>query len=355
VTGVPQALQAWLVYRVTGVAQAFRPALPYCIYSYRFMDMEGAALLRLLGDDARLRILRMLRAERLNVGELTGILGLAQSGVSRHLGLLKDAGLAVEQREGGYTYFQAAPEPANGAASLGPFLQAHFDAFTRTAEGRADDARLAEVRRVRKENFDAHAGPDTRERQLVPGRSWAAWARALGHLLPPVRVADLGCGEGYLTIEASRWASRVVAVDRSRAVLERARGLAKRRRVRNVIWKRGDLDKLPLRDASVDVALLSQALHHAADPAKALEEAARVVVAGGRVLILDLREHEQSWVRERLGDVWLGFADDRLAKLMKDAGLADVKVSVGSRRAGDPFTVLVASGTKPQAPAVREK
>ena len=310
--------------------------------------MNGAALLRLLGDDARLRILRVLRAERLNVGELTGIVGLAQSGVSRHLGLLKDAGLVAEQREGGFTYFQAVPaESANGAAALGPFLDAHFEAFGRTPAGRADDARLAEVRRVRKENFDAHAGPDTKARQFVPGRSWAAWARALGHLLPPVRVADLGCGDGYLTIEASRWASRVIAVDRSRAVLERARGLAKRRRVRNVIWKRGELEKLPLRDASVDVALLSQALHHADDPAAAVAEAARVLVPGGRVLILDLREHDQSWVRERLGDTWLGFSDDRLGKLLKHAGLADVKVSVGARRTGDPFTVLIASATKP--------
>ena len=310
--------------------------------------MDAAPLFRLLGDDARLRILRLLQAERLNVGELTGILGIAQSGVSRHLGLLKDAGLAVEQREGGFTYFKAAPaEATNGARSLAPFLQAHFEAFGRTPAGRADDARLEEVRRVRKENFDAHAGPDTRERQLVPGRSWAAWSRALGHLLPPVRVADLGCGEGYLTIEASRWASRVVAVDRSRAVLERARGLARRRRVRNVIWKQGELERLPLKDASVDVAMLSQALHHAADPAKALREAARAVVPGGRVVVLDLREHDQAWVRERLGDKWLGFTDDRLAKLMKEAGLTEVTVSVGSRRTGDPFTVLVASGTKP--------
>jgi ArsR family transcriptional regulator len=312
--------------------------------------MDAPALLRLLGDDARLRLLRVLQAERLNVSELTGILGIAQSGVSRHLGLLKDAGLAVEQREGGFTYFQAAPaDAANGAAALGPFLQSHFDAFGRTPEGRADDARLEEVRRLRKENFDAHAGPDTKDRQLVPGRSWAAWARALGHLQPPVRVADLGCGDGYLTIEASRWASRVIAVDRSRAVLARARGLAKRRRVRNVIWKQGEIEKLPLRDGCVDVALLSQALHHAAEPARALAEAARIVVPGGRVVILDLREHDQAWVRERLGDTWLGFADDRLAKLMKQAGLVDVTVSVGSRRPGDPFTVLVASGTKPSA------
>ena len=166
---------------------------------------------------------------------------------------------------------------------------------------------------------------------------------------PPLRVADLGCGDGYLTIEASRWASRVIAIDRSRAVLARARDLATRRRVRNVIWKQGEIEKLPLRDACVDVALLSQALHHAADPARVLSEAARILVPGGRVLILDLREHDQPWVRDRLGDTWLGFSEDRLAKLMKEAGLTDVTVSVGSRRTGDPFTVLVASGTKPSA------
>ena len=313
--------------------------------------MNGAALLRLLGDDVRLRILRLLQAERLNVGELTGILGIAQSGVSRHLGLLKDAGLAVEQREGGFTYFHAAPpESANGAAALEPFLRGHFDSFARTPQGRADDARLAEVRRLRKENFDIHAGPDAASRQLVPGRSWAAWARALGHLLPPLRVADLGCGDGYLAIEASRWASRVIAVDRSPAVLARAQALAKRRRVKNVIWKRGEIERAPLRDESVDVVLLSQALHHAIDPAKAVAEAARILAPGGRVLILDLRAHDQAWVRERLGDAWLGFDDAELVRLLTGAALEDVKVSVGAARRGDPFAVLIASAAKPTKP-----
>jgi DNA-binding transcriptional ArsR family regulator len=184
--------------------------------------IQSSSLFRLLGDDARLRILRLLSAERLNVSELTGILGIAQSGVSRHLGLLKDGGLIVEQREGGYTYFRPSPALSageNGLAPLAALLQAEFEAAAQTETGRADAARLAEVRRLRKENFDAHAGPDTNERQLVPGRSWAAWSRALGHLLPPIRVADVGCGEGYLTIEASRWASRVIAIDRSPVVL----------------------------------------------------------------------------------------------------------------------------------------
>jgi ArsR family transcriptional regulator len=310
---------------------------------------SGSALFRLLGDDARLRILRLLSAERLNVGELTGILGLAQSGVSRHLGMLKDAGLVVEQREGAYTWYEIAPALQAGANGFGPLWPLLRDAFERargTPEGRADDARLEEVRRVRKENFERHGGPDARERQLVPGRSWAAWARALGHLLPPLRVADLGCGDGYLTIETSRWASRVIAVDRSAAVLERARNLARRRKVTNVTWRRGEIERLPLRDATVDVAILSQALHHAGDPARALSEAARIVVPGGRVLVLDLREHDQAWVRPRLGDRWLGFADARLAQLLEGAGLEDVKVTVGARRSGDPFTVLVASGAK---------
>jgi ArsR family transcriptional regulator len=312
--------------------------------------LQAPALFRLLGDDARLRILRVLAAERLNVTELTGILGIAQSGVSRHLGLLKDAGLIAEERESGYTYYRlgaALTTGENGYGPLAALLLAEFERAAKSEIGRADDARLEEVKRLRKENFDAHAGPDTNERQLVPGRSWAAWSRALGHLLPPLRVADIGCGEGYLTIEASRWASRVIAVDRSEAVLKKARALATRRRVRNIVWKRGDLDRLPLRDESVDVALLSQALHHAADPAHAVAEAARVVVAGGRVLVLDLREHGEAWVRTRLGDRWLGFTDDGIARLLKGAGLTDVRVNVGARRTGDPFTVIVASGVKP--------
>jgi SAM-dependent methyltransferase len=310
---------------------------------------DVSALYRLLGDDARLRLLRLLAVERLNVTELTGILGIAQSGVSRHLGLLRDGGLVSEEREGGFTYYRvAAPvrDGRNGAGPLWALLEAQFAGAAATEAGRADLARLEEVRRVRKENFDVHAGPDTRERQLVPGRSWAAWARALGHLLPPVRVADLGCGEGYLTVETSRWASRVIAVDRSAEVLERARTLASRRRVSNVIWKRGELEKLPIRDGTVDVALLSQALHHAADPARAIQEAVRILSPGGRVLILDLREHRETWVRERLGDRWPGFSDDALRRLLTDAGLADVKITTGARRTGDPFTVLIASGVK---------
>lgn len=306
----------------------------------------ASALFRLLGDEARLRLMRVLARERLNVSELTAILGLAQSGVSRHLGLLKDARLVSEAREGGFTYYRLAPElrDPSGAGRLWPFLEVQFAAATDRVV-KADDARLQEVLRLRKENFETH-GDAERRGQLVPGRSWAAWSRALGYLLPPLTVADLGCGEGYLTIEASRWAKRVIAVDRSKAVLRSARALARRRRVRNVVWRSGEIENVPIADAAVDVAMLSQALHHAASPVRALAEAARIVRPGGRVLVLDLRSHDQAWVRDRLGDRWLGFDDGELEHLMVGAGLESVRVGVGSRKAGDPFVVLVGCGTR---------
>ena len=309
--------------------------------------LESSALFRVLGDPARLRLLRALSIDRFNVTELTGILGLAQSGVSRHLGLLKDAGLVREERDGIYVYYRLARTAADDTP-LWRLLTAEFQRADAIPDLRADDARIQEVRRLRRENFDVHAGPDTRDgRQLVPGRSWAAWSRALGLLLPPLDVVDIGCGEGYLTLEAARWARKVVGIDRSATVLARARQLAERRRVGNVTWKRGEIERLPAPDGSFDVALLSQTLHHAADPGRAIHEAARVLRPGGRVLVLDLRTHDEAWVRQKLGDRWQGFDDETLSSWLTAAGLESPRVQVGARGAGDPFVVLVATARKP--------
>jgi ArsR family transcriptional regulator len=302
---------------------------------------DAASLFRMLADGTRLRLLRVLAHERLNVSELTRIIAVAQSGISRHLSMLKDAGLVVEEREAGFVYYRLARD----GHEVSPMVWSLLDnTFTAPADRqmREDDARLQDVLRHRRETFDAHGDP----RRLVPGRSWAAWARALGHLLPPVDVADIGCGEGYLAVEMAAWARMVTAIDRSDDLLEQGKLLAARRRVSNIDWKKGDLARLPLRESSIDLALLSQSLHHAGEPERAVADAVRIVRPGGRVLLMDLKEHQHTWVRARFGDRRLGFSEAELRSLLTGAGLSDVKVSVGSGRSGDPFTVLIASGRK---------
>ena len=310
--------------------------------------LPAPSLFRLLGDETRLRLLRLVARESLNVSEITAVLGVAQSGVSRHLGLLKDAGLVTERRLGTYTWYALNPALTSADDDRTPlwrWLREEFDRATPAT--REDDTRLEEVRRVRKESFVDHGAlADGDRRQLVPGRSWAAWSRALGLLLPHLDVADLGCGEGYLTLETAAWARHVYAIDRSPDVLARARELAQRRKIKNVTWKRGDLDRTPLDDASVDLVLMSHALHHADDPARALAEASRLLRPGGRVLLLDLREHDETWVQTKLGDRWLGFDPEELRDLLTAAGFTDITLRVGAKRAGDPFAVLIGAGRK---------
>lgn len=310
---------------------------------------HSSTLFRLLADPTRLRLLRALAADRFNVTELTAIVAIAQSGVSRHLALLKDARLVVEEREAGCSYYRLADDDSADRAPLWKLLQSEFAAAESDVAVRRDLVRLQEVLRQREEHFDAFGDA----RQIVPGRSWAAWARALGHLLPAMDVADIGCGEGYLTLEIALWARHVTAVDRSDDVLERAQALAARRETANVAWKKGDLSRLPLRDESVDLALFSHSLRYAADPERALDEAVRVLRPGGRVLVLDLKEHEQAWVRTRLGDQRLGFPPAALEGLLKDVGLRHVRVTTGTTKKGNPFTVLIASGVRSARPRPR--
>jgi ArsR family transcriptional regulator len=138
-------------------------------------------------------------------------------------------------------------------------------------------------------------------------------------------------------------------------VLTRAKALAERKKLSNIIWKKGELEKLPIDSHTMDVALLSQALHHASDPAKALDEASRILKPAGRLLILDLRPHDETWVREKLGDQWFGFSDDHLSGMLARAGFTDIRITLGARRTNDPFAVLLAIGTKRTSASARRK
>jgi ArsR family transcriptional regulator len=300
---------------------------------------SAAELFRLLGDPARLRILRLLMREKLNVSELTEILVMAQSGISRHLRLLKEGGLLTERREGGWAYYSI--DAANFTEDLRgfwPLLRQQLASLNGTRE---DDARLEEVLRQRQEDFRGST-----QRGIYPGRSWAAWARTLSYLAPPLSVADLGCGEGTLTLEVARWARTVIAVDHSREMLEKGKALAKKHGIKNIQWKLGNLEKTPLKSESVQVVLLAQVLHSLPDPLVALVEAQRILVPGGTLLLQELRAHEEEWVKLRLGDLWLGFREKELVRLLKQAHFTGVRIEVGAKRRGDPFTVLIGTGRK---------
>jgi ArsR family transcriptional regulator len=321
------------------------------------MDATANAL-KLLGDETRLRILRLLFREPLNVSELTAILGLAQSGISRHLGLLKKAGLVEERREGVWSYYQVAAEstiPAladgsasgNGDADADPEVLEVWN-FVKTRFGQVPDAnhdiaRLAEILRQR-ENY----GGGLNEKLLEPGQSWFAWSRALHFLLPPVKAIDLGCGDGAITVEISRFAKSVLGIDANPRAVLAARKRAERERRDNVQFKEGRIESLGEADNSYDLAVFSQSLHHMREPAAGLSEATRVLKPGGRLIVTDLAPHEEQWVLAKLGHVHLGFSLERMEAMLRQCRLEKPHLEPVHQRRGEAFTVILATGVKPK-------
>jgi ArsR family transcriptional regulator len=323
------------------------------------LDLANA--LKLLGDDTRLRLLRLIVREPLNVSEITSILGLAQSGISRHLSLLKKAGLVEERREGVWSYYQIPAallllDAAEGARASGgsdeeadPELRQVWS-FVKTRLGDAADPygdlpRLAEVLRQR-ENY----GGGLNEKLLEPGQSWFAWSRALQSLLPAVDAIDLGCGDGSITVEIGRFARKVVGIDVNPRALGLARKRAEREKLGNVVFKEDHIEALKEKDATYDLAVLCQSLHHMADPQLGIGEAVRVLRPGGRLLIVDLAPHKEQWVIAKLGHVHLGFDPPGLERTMTGLGLTRITVEDVHQRRGEVFRVIVVTGLKPGRP-----
>jgi len=195
--------------------------------------------------------------------------------------------------------------------------------------------------------FDSVAGRLGKD--YVPGKSWKSMAEALLCLMPPMIIADLGAGEGSSALLLSQRAKRVIAVDTSAKMLEVAREQAQRNGVTNVDYRLGDMEEVPIDTASVDLVFFSQSLHHALHPERALSEANRILVPGGRVLILDLVKHRFEEARELYADEWLGFSETELETMLEKAGFTAVQTSVVHKEAETPqFQTLLAVGDKPR-------
>ncbi len=272
-----------------------------------------------LGDEARLRILRAVEVAELSVAEIVAALKMPQSSVSRHLKPLRDSGLLETRREGTSVYYRRGPvfQDASFAQLLGEKLAELRGASQDRA---AVDRALAQRRKESAQFFDEIAG---RYGSLTqPGGGWQGLAAALAVGFRGKTVADIGCGEGDLTLLLARFTTRVTAVDLSSQMLRVVQERCKEAGVSgSVSVEKGDLERLPVKADSQDAVFLSQVLHHAARPLKALEEAARILKPGGQMILLDLSKHNQEWVREEWADQWLGFDARELRNWLKAVGL----------------------------------
>lgn len=278
-----------------------------------------------LSEVVRLRILRLLEAEELSVGEVASVVQLPQSTVSRHLKLLSDAGWLVRRSEGTATLYRLVhDELTPGARSLWLAVREQFASSPDVAE---DTRRLKAVLNERRADSQAFFGRvagrwDDVRTELFGG---VFTADALLGLLPSHwTVADLGCGTGNAAEHLAAVVERVIAVDQSAPMLQAAR--KRLARFRNVTFVRAGLEHLPLEAASIDAAVCVLVLHHLEDPAAVLREIRRVLRPGGVALIIDMIEHDRASYRHTMGHRWLGFSEQRLIELMGEAGFVRPRV-----------------------------
>lgn len=278
--------------------------------------------LKLLADPTRLRMLLLLHNQALSVAELQEILGMGQSRISTQLSLLKQEGMVTDQRSGKNNIYQAElPELllslARQAAEELPECPKDLSALRHLIRKRKDKARSY---------FDELAGKFGKS--YVPGRSWKALAEALIKVMNYDVVADLGAGEGTLSQLLAQRAKKVIAVDISPKMVEFGQNLAQSHGLGNLEFRLGEIEDVPIETKTVDLAILSQALHHAEEPSRALSEAYRILKPGGRLLILDLAKHSFTKAHELYSDRWLGFPEGELAEMIEAAGFQGVETSV---------------------------
>jgi ubiquinone/menaquinone biosynthesis C-methylase UbiE/DNA-binding transcriptional ArsR family regulator len=304
-------------------------------------------ILRVVADPNRLRILLLLQGEELSVAELQEILAMGQSTISTHLSQLKQAGIVEDRRAGKSSLYRL------NAGDIHQILSELLtQARTEIPEAEPDQRAMRRVVKKRQDKmrtfFDSVAGRLGRD--YVPGKSWKGVAEALLQLIPPLVIADLGAGEGTFALLLAQRAKKVIAVDTSAKMIEVGREEATRNGVKNVEYRLGDMEELPIEDSSVDLVFFSQSLHHALHPQRALHEAWRILQPGGRIVILDLVSHRFEEARELYADEWLGFGEAELEAMLEHTLFGGIQTSIVHKEPEAPyFQTLLAIADK--APA----
>ena len=310
------------------------------------MIVPLAQRFRALSDPTRLLLLGVLLDEELTVGELAEVTETRQPSVSRHLAGLREAGLVVARRQGAMTFYRA-----NGQEPLvSGGLRAQILPLAQQPDVVQRVESVLERRRARAHDFfdESASGWDALRAELLADS--AAFASLLPLVPRGLSVVDIGTGTGGMLPHLAEFADRIVGIDQSAAMLKHAKARAKRLGLSQVEFHKADVCALPLPSATFDVAFAVLVLHHAPKPSLAVQEMARVVKPGGRVVVLDLRAHGHEWLREEQADLWLGFSDEEVETMLAQAPLGAGRWRVVSRasspRGGDPLELFVAWATR---------
>ena len=278
-----------------------------------------------LGDTTRSRLLALLDEREYAVSELQQILRLPQSTVSGHLKVLADAGWVTFRAHGKNRFYRMAATLDPEALSLWEIIRNDID----EVEFRGDDLERAKsvlgARVDRSRAFFSEAAATWNEVRADLYGSGVVSLPLLGLLDPDWIVADLGCGTGQLALTLEPFVSRIIAVDRSSEMLEAVRERAVGRRP-GLDVRQGELESLPMDDGEADLVVLNLVLHLVVDPAAVLDEAHRVLVGGGRVVVVDMRSHDRLDYQETMGHVWPGFEEGQVRDWLIGAGFGGTTV-----------------------------
>lgn len=281
-------------------------------------------VLKAMADPTRLRLLTILDTEELSVNEMVRIMGMGQSRISRHLAVLKDAGLLSQRREGTWSYYSI-PSTVEAKEVLQAFRDDDF--YKRILEG--DGPRIKKVLEDRHEEtlqfFEkvAEDWDDLRSEYF----GLRVRNRALAGLIPSNwTVADIGCGTGFLLLAVAPLVKKAIGIDVSSEMLRVARRKARERGMKNIDFIQCPMDEILLKDKVLDGLTASMVLHHAPDPVKTVKEWARILKPGGKVSLVELEKHEHEWLRDEMADVWLGFNEKELKDTFKKTGFKNIRV-----------------------------
>ncbi|MGF0538604.1 ArsR/SmtB family transcription factor [Agrobacterium sp. ES01] len=284
-------------------------------------------LLKAVGEPTRFRLLMLLSAGDLTVTDLTEILGQSQPRISRHLKLLGEAGLIERYQEGAWAYFRLTQD-GDAAALIQTLL-----ASTKSDDAvlNRDGERLAAVKRNRAERAQSYFSRNASEwdelRRLHVDDDLVESA-----LLKLVggegadSMLDLGTGTGRILQLLSDTYRRGVGIDASRDMLSVARANLDKAGVLKASVRQGDILNLPLDGNEFDLVVIHQVLHFLVHPELALNEAARMLKPGGRLVVIDLAPHSLDYLREEHAHERLGFSHSMMSEWLSRANFSVEKI-----------------------------